>query len=118
MHRWCDRRRRFGYGEVTAAATRQALCRNMKARGSAASRLGSRHPSMAISAADTGRERGADSTPPPSAGREAPLGPTVALAVAFAIGLFVVALGLVLIPTSPKPLPPPLTEQEQNAESA
>ena len=49
---------------------------------------------------------------------EAPLGPMVALAVAFAIGLFVVALGLVLIPTSPKPLPPPLTDQEQNAESA
>ena len=78
---------------------------------------------MAISAADTGRERGADWTqpagaPPPMAGREAPLGPTVALAVAFAIGLFVVALGLVLIPTSPKPLPPPLTDQEQNAVSA
>ena len=77
---------------------------------------------MANSAADTERERGADSTQPagapPPAGREAPLGPTVALAVAFAIGLFVVALGLVLIPTSPKPLPPPLTEQEQNAESA
>jgi hypothetical protein len=50
--------------------------------------------------------------------QQAPLGPTLALTVALAIGLFVLVLGPVLILTSPTPLPPPLGEQEQDVESA
>ena len=56
--------------------------------------------------------------PPPISGTQAPLGPTLALTVALAIGLFVTVLGLVLILTSPTPLPPPLVEQEQDVETA
>jgi hypothetical protein len=76
---------------------------------------------MAISAADTGRERRASSTEPPrspASGPGAPLGPTVALTMALAVGVFMVLLGLILTPTSPKPLPPPLEPQEQSLESA
>ena len=51
-------------------------------------------------------------------GPRAPLGPTLALTVALAIGLFVLVLGPALILTSPTPLPPPLGEQEQDVESA
>jgi hypothetical protein len=51
-------------------------------------------------------------------GPGAPLGPTVALTMAVAVGLFIVALGLVMIPTSPTPLAPPFPPQQQNLESA
>ncbi len=77
---------------------------------------------MAISGANSRRERGAPSTEPvrspPISGPQAPLGPTLALTVALAIGLFVPVLGLALILTSPTPLPPPLGEQEQDVETA
>lgn len=83
--------------------------------------LGSAHSAMAISAADNRRERGAPSTQPSSSssgGPRAPLGPTLALTMALAVGVFVVVVGLVLIPTSPKPLAPPLAPEEQTQESA
>jgi hypothetical protein len=76
---------------------------------------------MAISAADNRRERGASSTQAsssPPTGARAPLGPTLALTMALAVGVFVVVVGLILIPTSPTPLAPPLAPQEQTEESA
>jgi hypothetical protein len=77
---------------------------------------------LAISEKDTRREREPASFrppgPPSGASSRAPFGPTLALTVVLAVAGFAVALAVVMLLSSPTPLPAFHTQEDQQAESA